>query len=231
MGEPVELPRTLHAQLYLLAYDRKHHRFGGTTSSARWLFEFALRSAMLTDLHLTGYLADTDGKAQPIRGVRHDDPVLHEALKDAAGQNWTRWIAQGQRDVRQLVGDQLEATGWVNVQRRRTLGVLPARLGVYDDDMVGGLAYRVIEALDSIIDDKPADPRPLALGLLAFNGQLPVVSAFFENLEHRGRLREMTFAAIEPILGLHQAIQNRLAGVRFGSDAPGFCSGGCGGGV
>ena len=48
----MELPRTLHAQLYLLAYDREHHRFGGTSSSARWFFEFALRSAMLTELYL-----------------------------------------------------------------------------------------------------------------------------------------------------------------------------------
>jgi hypothetical protein len=152
----VELPRTLHAQLYLLAYDREHHRFGGTSSSARWFFEFALRSAMLTELYLAGYLEDRDGKAHPVRGSHHDDPVLHEALNDVSGQDWARWIAHGRRDVRQVVGDQLEATGWVNVRRRRAFGVLPARHGVYDDDMVAGLGYRVIEALDSIIADRPA---------------------------------------------------------------------------
>jgi len=226
----VELPRTLHAQLYLLAYDREHHRFGGTSSSARWFFEFALRSAMLTELYLAGYLEDRDGKAHPVRGSHHDDPVLHEALNDVSGQDWARWIAHGQRDVRQVVGDQLEATGWVNVRRRRAFGVLPARHGVYDDDMVAGLGYRVIEALDSIIADQPAEPRPLALGLLAFEGQLRVVGAFLENSERRGQLREMTLAAIEPILGLHQAIQNRLAGTRSVSDGPGCSGGGCGGG-
>jgi hypothetical protein len=44
-GVRVELPQTLHGQLFLLAYDRC--RFG-----------LALRTAMLTDLYLTGHLAD-----------------------------------------------------------------------------------------------------------------------------------------------------------------------------
>ena len=51
----MELPQTLHAQLYLLAYDSKRHQF----RFDRWeLFGFALRAAMLTDLYLTGYLED-----------------------------------------------------------------------------------------------------------------------------------------------------------------------------
>jgi hypothetical protein len=80
----------------------------------------------------------------------------------------------------------------------------------------------VIEALRNAIDDRPADPRPLAVGLLAVQAQLPVISSFIENSRHREQLREMTFAAIEPILGLHQAIQNRLTDMRSNRG----CSGG-----
>jgi hypothetical protein len=52
------------------------------------------------------------------------------------------------------------------------------------------------------------------VGLLAVQAQMPVVYSFTENSRHRQELREMTFAAIEPILGLHQAIQNRLTDMR-----------------
>ena len=58
----MDLPQTLHSQLYLLAYDRKRHQFDIYNHS---LFGFALRAAMLTDLYLTGYLEDKGGQAAP----------------------------------------------------------------------------------------------------------------------------------------------------------------------
>jgi hypothetical protein len=41
-----------------------------------------------------------------------------------------------------------------------------------------------------------------------------VVTSFIDNSRHREELRERTFAAIEPILGLHQAVQNYYEDVR-----------------
>lgn len=49
----MDLPQTLHGQLYVLAFDRDRHRFDGDNL---WLFGFALRAAMLTDLYLNGYI-------------------------------------------------------------------------------------------------------------------------------------------------------------------------------
>jgi hypothetical protein len=158
---------------------------------------------------------DKQGNAHPTSAARPDDPVLHEALKGVAGRDWAQLIAHNEHHARQVVRDQLEATGWLRVQHRRMLGIIPTdRLGLYGEDMVSGLADRVTEALRNAIDDRPADPRPLAVGLLAVQAQLPVISSFIENSRHRAQLREMTFAAIEPILGLHQAIQNRLTDMR-----------------
>jgi len=223
----VELPQTLHAQLYLLAYDRERHRFRldrDNYSNKHWLFDFALRAAMLTDLYLTGYVEDQEGKAYQARAARHDDPVLHQVLKDVAGRDWAQLVAHGGGRGREMVRDQLEASGWVSGQQRRMLGILaPARVRLYDEDMVSGLADRVSEALRNAIDDRPADPRPLAVGLIAVQAQMPVVLNFLENSWPRDALREMTFAAIEPILGLHQAIQDRFSDVRS--------SLGCGGGI
>ncbi len=229
---PVELPQTLHSQLYLLAYDRKRRRFRfdqDNSWSIRWLFGFALRAAMLTDLYLSGYVGDREGKAHRLKTAGHPDPVLEQALDGVSGQEWTKLIASDGRDARGVVHDQLEAAGWILGRRRRTFGILPAaRHGLYDEDMVSGLADRVTGALENILDDRPADPRPLALGLIAVQAQMPVVFSFVKNSRQRDVLREMTLAAIEPILGLHQATHNQFSDYPSGG---GWGAGGCGGGI
>jgi hypothetical protein len=80
--------------------------------------------------------------------------------------------------------------------------------------MVSALADRVTESLRHAIDYRTADPRPLAVGLLAAQAQMPVVISFIENERHREQLREIIFAAIEPILALHQVIQDHLQDMR-----------------
>jgi hypothetical protein len=206
----VDLPQTLHGQLYLLSYDRKRHRFVKHAP----FFGLALRAAMLTDLYLTGYLENKGDKPYPSGGGCPDDPVLRAAF-DPIGHtgvwDWAELIAQNQQRAASAVSDQLQAAGWLVAQRRRMLGIIPtARFGLYDEDMVSVLADRVTEALRNAIDGLAADPRPLAVGLLGVVGQMPTVLSFDESSRHRQILREMTFAAIEPILGLHQAILNQF---------------------
>ncbi len=101
------------------------------------------------------------------------------------------------------------------MQRHRILGLIPTtRVALYDEDMVSGLAHRVTEALRNAIDGRQADPRPLAVGLLGVLGQMPTVFSFEECARHRQELRELTLAAIAPIVGLHQAIQTYLDDMR-----------------
>jgi Golgi phosphoprotein 3 (GPP34) len=209
----VELPQTLHAQLYLLAYDRKRRQF----RFDRWmLFGFALRAAMLTDLYMSGHLEDKGGKAWSATAAHPADPVLRAALMGATGRDWAQLISYKSRHASQIVRDQLETTGWLHRQQRRMLGIIPtSRLGLYDEDLVSSLADRVTEALRNAIDDRPADPRPLAVGLLAVQAQMPVISSFIENSWSREVLREMTFAAIEPILELRQVIQDYYTDMRI----------------
>ena len=125
----MDRPQTLHAQLYLVAYDPQLHRFRFERDNTRddgWLFGFALRAAMLTDLYLTGHVEDKQGDAHPTIADRPDDPVLHEALKGVAGRGWAQLIAHNEHHARRLVRDQPEATGWLRVQHRRMLGIIPA---------------------------------------------------------------------------------------------------------
>ncbi len=225
----MELPRTLHGQLYLLAYDRKSRRFLlGCDGSWKneWRFEFALRSAMLTDLYLGGYIEDSNGEAAVLIS-RHDDPLLQTALGAAAGRGWSRLVQRGGA-TRRDVCEQLEAAGWIRQEHRSLLG--RARRGVYDENMVYALGQRVTDALTNILADRRADPPALAVGLIAVQAQLPVVSRFIDDPCDRERLREMTFAAIEPILGLYNAIHRRHQENGWRGGGAG-CSGGCGGGV
>ena len=207
----MELPRTLHGQLYLLAYDRKSRRFdyesGGGYHPVR-RFEFALRSAMLTDLYLSGYIEDRHGEACRVLS-RHDDPLLHAALNRAGGRAWPQLIARGGPVCRQ-VHDQLASDGWVRGQHRRMMGRLPGRCEVYDRDLVGGLTQRVTDTLRDVIADRPVDPRLLAVGLIATQAQLRVVSAFLDCTYDRNRLHEMTSAAIEPICALRREMLDYL---------------------
>jgi hypothetical protein len=214
----MELPRTLHGQLYLLAYDRKRRRFEyGSDGSWKnqWRLEFALRSAMLTDLYLTGCVEDKNGEASPVK-AHHDDPLLNDALNRAAGRGWSQLVYRGGRTCQDVFG-QLQTAGWIRGKRRKMLGLVAARCDVYDEDMVEMLASRVTEALRNILADRPADPRSLAVGLIAVQAQLPAVAGFTDDKYVRLRLREMTLAAIEPILGLYNAIHTHYSDVRAGA--------------
>jgi hypothetical protein len=74
----LELPQTLHAQLFLLAYDRFRGRLDGND---RWRFGLALRTAMLTDLYLTGHLIDEDNRPRSVDGTRKVIDAVHSAIQ------------------------------------------------------------------------------------------------------------------------------------------------------
>ena len=211
----MELPTSLHGRLYLLAYDRERRRF---VIENREYFEFALRAAMLTDLYLSGHLEDRRGRPYPTSDVEPlDDPLLR-AMLDRLGsdgrKDWAEVIADRRTGTTRLVRDQLEATGGLAVERR-VLGMSSSpRLTGYEEASLRYLSDQVSQAVHNAIDGLPAAPRPLAAGLLAVVGQMPTVFTRAEWSRHRQRLRELTFAAIEPIEGLHWAIDRYLESKR-----------------
>ncbi len=203
----MELPQTLHGQLFLLAYDRRRDRFDG---DARWRFGLALRTAMLADLYLTGQLQDNEGRPCPVVGTRPGDPVLCAALDDISDntqKNWAQAVAHDQREASAIVRSQLEEVGWLEVRRRRVLSIVPSTLfRLHDPDLVSGLADQVTTALRNAVDGRPTDDRPFAVGLLGALGQLPTVFSFEESSRHHVELEDLVDRALPPITGMRHVI-------------------------
>jgi hypothetical protein len=120
----VELPESLPARLYLLAYDKRRQRL-----AARTQLGHVLRAAALADLELRGSLTDEDGKVRVVVDPPVGDPVLDAALEEIAGsrpRTWGHWVRAGQRAIKRAVRDQLEAGRWIRVEPRRVLGLFPS---------------------------------------------------------------------------------------------------------
>ncbi|MCW2559037.1 MAG: hypothetical protein JWP55_3001 [Mycobacterium sp.] len=206
-ADRLELPQTLHAQLFLLAYDRYRRRLDG---NGRWRFALALRTAMLTDLYLTGHLTDEDNRPRPAGVTRPRNPSLHAVLDDIDDnqpEDWMHAVARDQRNIPDTVHFELEADGWLRAQRRRVLGIIPsARLRLHDEALVTSLSSRVVTALRNAIAGRPADERVLAVGLIGALGQLPTVFAFEEASRHHPALEGLVDRGAPPITGMREVI-------------------------
>jgi hypothetical protein len=201
----------LHGQLVLLAYDRRRRTFDG---DKRWCFGLALRAAMLSDLYLTGHLEDREneeGTCCPVGVTRPDDPVLRavfDEIGDEPVKSWAQVVARNsQSEAAEVVRRHLETSGWLSVQPRRRLGVVPAaRLELRDDELVSGLADRVAAALRRGIAGEPADERSLTLGLIGALGGLPTVVSKKMVSRHSAMLDHLTYYGIPPVNGMREAI-------------------------
>jgi Golgi phosphoprotein 3 GPP34 len=218
---PLELPQTLHAQLFLLAYDRFRGRLDGND---RWRFGLALRTAMLTDLYLTGHLIDEDNRPRSVDGALPRDPLLCAVLDDITDNEPTDWmnaLTRDQRNASGIVRSELEAHGWLWVQRRRMLGIIPcARLRLSDEDLVTSLAAKVVTALRDAIAGRPADERPLTVGLIGALGQLPTVLGFDEAARHSSELEDLVDRANPPITGMRKVIDAVHSAIQANDTGP-----------
>ena len=220
-GARLELPLTLHAQLFLLAYDRCRGRLDGND---RWRFGLALRTAMLTDLYLSGHLTDEDDRPRPVGVTRPWDPVLRAALDDIGDnepKDWMHAVARDQRNIPGIVRSQLEADGWLWVQRHRVLGLIPsARLRLHDENLVRGLAAQVVTALRNAIGARPAEERPLAVGLIGALGHLPTVFGFDEASRHCRELEGLVDRGVPPITAMRQVIDTVHGAIEANDTGP-----------
>ncbi|MCO5968548.1 GOLPH3/VPS74 family protein [Actinoallomurus soli] len=194
----MNLPRSLPARLYLLAYDPDKERM-----TARSRLGLVLRAAALADLYLDQRLADDDGKVKVAAARPTGDPVLDAVLRqiaDAGPRSWRRWVRAGERRIVREVRDQLEKERWIKVERRR---ILPDRVRLRERREVKRYAAEVKSALRPAAQ---ADGRTTAALVLAARGELPTVLSRRERREHRGRIEEFA----DPLWPIARALEHDL---------------------
>lgn len=199
----MNLPRSLPARLYLLAYDLDKERM-----TARTQLGLVLRAAALAELYLDGRLTDDGGKVKVAAARPTGDPILDAVLRriaDARPRSWRRWVRTDERRIVREVRDRLEKERWITVERRR---ILPDRVRLRERPQVERYAAEVKAAL------RPAaqpDRRTAAALVLAARGELPTVLSRRERREHRGRLEELA----DPLWPVARALEYDLRQKRF----------------
>ena len=92
----MNLPESLPARMYLLAYDTGKNRL-----TARSQLGLVPRAAALTELYLAGQVADEEGRARPAGDRRPSrrpaGGLLVRADRRAPAAPWHRWIGRGER--------------------------------------------------------------------------------------------------------------------------------------
>lgn len=201
----MELPESLPARLYLLAYDKRRQRL-----TARIQLGYVLRAAALADLELRGDLADEDGKVRVVADRRVEDPVLDAVLQEIAGsrpRTWGHWVRAGQRATKRAVRDQLDAGRWIRVEPRRVLGLFPAATVTLRDPRA--LSRLTLTAARTLHGGRPAerlDRRDAALVALAAAGELPLLSRR-QRREQRRRITRLTERSGSAAPALHKVVQ------------------------
>ncbi|MEO3785159.1 GPP34 family phosphoprotein [Actinocorallia sp. B10E7] len=184
----VEMPDTLPQRIYLLALDPER----GKPPVGTHLNEL-VRAAALTDLYLSGHLADEKGRA--VVAVRHPchDPVLEAVLEELASskpRKWQHWVGRRGRQTTLAVREQIANGGWARVEERKILGLFPTyRMTPRDPRLRGRLRGRVSAALRDPLSR--VDPVDAALVALTEAGKLRGVLDRKAKRTHKRRLKDL----------------------------------------
>ncbi|OPG05287.1 GPP34 family phosphoprotein [Microbispora sp. GKU 823] len=185
----MDVPRSLTAQLYLLAYDPRKERV-----VTNYRFPFLLRAAALTDLLLAGRIADDGGKVRVVSEDRTADPVLDGLLRQIAQsrpRSWRHWIGKDGRATARAVRDELEVGRWVRVELRQPFLIFNrSYVRVRDTRVVKRLTTQVAGALTGPVSR--VGDREAALVGLAAAGELGTILPRAKRRAHKQRIAQLT---------------------------------------
>ncbi|MES9542291.1 MULTISPECIES: GPP34 family phosphoprotein [unclassified Actinomadura] len=183
----VDVPDSLPARMYLLAYDLRKQRM--TRGGAR--LGYVLRAAALTELYLDGRLGEE--RRRPVPGTPGDDPygVLAQ-IAASRPRSWQHWVRKDARAIVPVVREELVRGGWIRVRSRRVLGLFPRHEVTVKDP-------RVVKALwggaSSALRGRPVahvNSYDAAAVALAAAGELKTVLPGADRRRHRRRIDELT---------------------------------------
>lgn len=206
----MELPESLPARMFLLAWLPEKRRVSGGGNLG-----LVLRAAALTDLYLSGALADEGGKPHVTARADPADPLLAEVLRqirEEPPRSWRRWVEKGNRAATGQIRDQLAAGGRIRVERHTALGVFRAyRVTVRDPLMAKRLVADTARLLSGSGALADVDPRAAATAALAATGGIPTVGGWRERHRQRARIAALADRSGPAVPALRRAIQSRQA--------------------
>ncbi|MDQ2708914.1 MAG: GPP34 family phosphoprotein [Actinomycetota bacterium] len=207
---------TLPGGLYLIAYDPRKHRL-----TARFELGFALRAAALVDLQLRGHVRDDAGYVRTEPGARAADPLLEAVrmeIAEAPPRAWLHWVRTGHRNMPRAVAEHLHAIGELAREDRRILGmVTTAHLTPTDPAAAARLVDGAAQVLRSDRSVLPADPRIVALAVLAATAELPTVVGRSERRSRRQQIAQLGEVCGPAVPALRRAIRGMRAAASGGS--------------
>ncbi|MGI8336121.1 GOLPH3/VPS74 family protein [Actinomadura scrupuli] len=206
----MDVPESLPARLYLLAYDTERGRLTGRSELG-----YIMRAGALADLLLAGHLTDVGGKPRAGDAAALADPLLADVLRQIAGSRpryWRHWVAKGGRQAAASVRDRLAAGGWIRLEQRRVLRIFPVTsVTVRDPRVVKRLADTVSSALRGGRPVSRLDPLDAALVALAAAGEIRTVMPRSVRRANKRRIAELSEAAGPVPRALSKAIQGARA--------------------
>jgi hypothetical protein len=196
----------LAARLFLLAYDPQRGRL-----TARSKLGKVLRAAALTDLQLTGNLADDNGRARLTTAAAPADPVLAGVLEDirAVGpRKWRHWIDRRPRVIIRAVRDDLERSHLIRVEPHRILGLIPAdRISLRHPLIRRQILQSARDTLRPSRLVSRVDLRDAAVVVLASTADLRTVVSKDQRSRHKDRLAQLAVRVGPTVPALKRSLQ------------------------
>ncbi|QKW10208.1 GPP34 family phosphoprotein [Streptomyces sp. NA04227] len=187
-----EIPQSLPARLYLLAWDAREGRL---TGAAR--LSHLLRAGALTELAQRGLLTDDDGVATPADpDAETGDPALDgllELITESRPRTWKEWVGSRTELTRTAVQDSLTDAGFLRTERKRVLGLFPSVEHLLTDPApVERLQSEAREVLCGPVPVARIPDREAALVCLAAVAELNTFATAEERRAHKDRLAQLT---------------------------------------
>ena len=202
----MEPPASLPGRLFLLAWNPERRRVGGHGV----YLGLVLRASALTDLYLSGHLADEHGKVRAEGRDRIDDPLLAEVrdlIASSKPRSWRHWVEKDKRAVEGAVREQLRSGGWIRVDTEKVLGLFTRyRVTARDPIAVGRMRTQTARLMCGSGALGDVDRRAAATAALAAVGGLGTVAGRRERRRARERIGRLTDQAGPALPALRRAI-------------------------